>query len=325
MNPHLRFKIDWISLTKVFDEYNDSDIQFSSGKCKKIQIHIQNIKYIYSDMVCYYKVRENIIKKNQKTKYFLEKEDKFNITCEKKEYLKNFETSFNKTLHEFKESLSRKVMEIDSVPEGNLRKEYLDEKVDIYLRKDINSLSWGVKSVLNHTNTKNWMSNYIELYALSSSKNFIDIRTIIELDKKNIISLLAVFYEIGDMGKGNCFNTTITNLKCFYLTMNLIISNGYFDTPEKWGVMNNYRVWQYLLYEEHTTLTPILRYKYFICPGINKLESKKFIGESCIKNKHEINKLLKGIFRFLYTWEFLKDYTEKKYNVKLYREYNMNH
>jgi len=330
MNPHLHVKIDWNSLKEVFVCYNNSSIKLPSGKCrkihhdsKKVQMQIQNRKYINSDMICPHKdctiTGHIVIQKNPSKEYLLEeKEDNFNFSIEKKSCIKQFENTFNKTLDEFKHTFTKKVMEIKSIPKENFKKEYLDEKVDIFFGKDIDvgRYDWNIYPDIDHTNAKEFHSDYVEIYALSSSKDYLDIRTIIELDRKNIISLLDVFNET-TLGTGNCLVNTLDTLKKFYITMNLIICCGYYDKPEKWGRMNIRRVWRYLLNEDNATLSPIIRYKYFKWPhNLSRDDDNDFFGESCLKNKLEINEVLKEIFRFLYTWEFLKDYTQEKYKVK---------
>ena len=327
MNPHLHVKIDWNSLKEVFVCYNNSAIKLPSGKCrkihnnsKKVQIQIKNRKYINSEMVCLDKdcmvTGHIVIQKDSIKKYSLEeKADKFNFSIEKRRYIKQFENTFDKTLDEFKQTFAKKVMDIKSVPKENLREEYLNEKVDIFFGKDIEikRRGWNISNI-DHTNAKRFHSDYVEIHALSSSKDYLDIRTIIELDKRNIISLLDVFNE-KTMGTGSCLINTLNTLKKFYITINLIICFGYYDRPKKWGIMNIRNVWKYLLSEDNATLSPIIRYKYFVRP-INLNGNDIFFGESCLKNKLEINEVLKEIFRTLYTWEFLKEYTQKKYNVK---------
>lgn len=328
MNPHLHVKIDWNSLKEVFVCYNNSAIKFPSGKCrkihnnsKKVQIQIQNRKYISSDMICHDEdcvtTGHIVIQKKKSKKYSLiEKRDNFSI--EKKCYIKQFENTFNKTLDEFKHTFAKKVMEIKSFPTDNLKKDYLDRKVDIFFGKDIKigRHGWSIYPDINHSNAKLYHSDYVEIHALSSSKDYLDIRTIIELDKRNIISLLDVFNE-KRLGTGNCLINTLHTLKKFYMTMNLIICCGYYDQPEKWGRMNIRRVWRYLLREDNATFSPIIRYKYFTwSDNLNRNDDNEFFGESCFKNKLEIKEVLKEIFRFLYTWEFLKDYTQEKYKIK---------
>ena len=327
MNPHLHFKIRWDNLKKYLTPYNNTAITPPTKKKKKnhilknkINIQIKNRKYINQKMVCSNKNCKTIGKitiQKKKKEFPLIKQPKKKIdTLEKEKNFKIFANSFIEHLHDFKNSLSKKVFEIKKVPENNFTKEYIDEKINIFLGNDIKleqNQNWSLKYIfnINDINVHEWFGNNVEIWALSISKDFNDIRTIIELDKKNKISLVNLFNNKVFM-MGSPFIYLIESLKHFYFSMNTIIYCGYYNKPDKWGVMNDNHIWKHILAEDNFTFIPKWRYQY-----LNPYNEKTIYGIEYIKNKNNINELLKDIFRFIYTWQFLKEYTENKYNIKI--------
>jgi len=325
MNPHLHTKIKWEYLKKYLIPYNSTAIKFPSGKCgkihnnnKKISIQIKNRKYIDNKMICNKNCCETdeevVIEKNKVKLPFIDIKinKKFINNYHKKKYLRIFSESLKQSLNEFKESLKKKVYEIDSIPCKYYSKEYLNEKINIFLGKNIEDDNWSLKSFFtsSNCNIKEWFGNNITIWSLSISKDFYDIRTIIELDKQNKISLLNLFNERVFM-MGSPYVYLKDYLIQFYCTMNIIIyCNFYYK--DNWGILNNNRIWKHILEEENFTFIPLWRYKY-----LKKYNSKNKKGIEYIKNKDNIKDLLKDIFRFLYTWLFLIEYTEKKYNTKI--------
>jgi hypothetical protein len=325
MNPHLHIKIKWDYLKKYLTPYNSTAIKFPSGKCgrihnnsKQISIQIENRKYIKNTMIC----NENNCETNEeivieKNKVQLPCIDinlnkKFINTCHKKKYLEIFLKSFQLTLNEFKETLYKKIYEIENLPKKYYSKEYLNDKINIFLGKNIEDDNWSLKSYFtsSNCNIKEWFGDYIQIWSLSISKDFYDIRTIIELDKQNKISLLNLFNEKIFM-MGSPYAYLRDHLFKFYCTMNIIIYCNFYD-KDNWCILNNNRIWEHILAEENFTFIPLWRYKY-----LKKYNSKTIKGIEYIKNKDNIIDLLKDIFRFLYTWSFLIEYTEKKYSIKM--------
>lgn len=328
MSVHLSHKINWDCLKNYVTPYNSSAISFPCCSCniahisnKKQLIQVSNRKYIDNNMIC---TKPNckiigtiILQKNRKTKpVFNYTSRQYLSSLKKEEYLRKFKFSFFRNLNEFKKSFYKKVMEIKNIPATNLSRDYLNKKINIYLGNNINTDdNWNYKNILNtnDTNVREWFGKYIEIYALSISDNYSDIRTIIELDKKNIISLLDVFNE-RVYGMGHCYMYILDSMMKLYLTLNLLIYCGYYDNVESWCRFNDRKIWEGIIEEDMFTILPVWRYKYF-----NNVtdEKDKDIGKNYLKDKTMIKNLMKDIFKYFYTWLFLKEYTDVKYNLNL--------